>query len=339
MTMGVVYQLTFFLALGLLAIVVAVFVFAVSLLGRALEAAAKSEREKLAERRKNNERAMAAIRRKIREAERKGQVSKGLIRQLQRELKKLGKGDKKDEKELGKIRRAPKLLTVKGLVVPVGVSLLVALIFNGVAWYFWYLSTLDVFWDIYLPFGFFIRIEPVFIWIVSLAAILYSIFWIYLSLKVVESVAITSEEAALRKTVEAFKIAQKELEKEKKPELTLEFGGDQPPFHIKSGSQKTIVTELGLVRGDVAKRPEVYFLAPPGFNFPKRKTWVQAEEKETVGGYLTTQFELEDFKRGVTQRKKIIIKAPSSSGKFTFYYRITAEGFDSSYEEFEVVVE
>jgi len=46
--MGVIYQLTFFLALGLLAILITIFVFAISSLGRAIEVATK-EQEKATE--------------------------------------------------------------------------------------------------------------------------------------------------------------------------------------------------------------------------------------------------------------------------------------------------
>ena len=57
--MSAIYQLTFFLALGLLAIVVTIFVFAISLLGRAMETAARSEKDKVAERKANNVEEMA----------------------------------------------------------------------------------------------------------------------------------------------------------------------------------------------------------------------------------------------------------------------------------------
>lgn len=43
--MGVVYQLTFFLALGLLAIVITIFVFAVAQLGRATEVSSKQQQD------------------------------------------------------------------------------------------------------------------------------------------------------------------------------------------------------------------------------------------------------------------------------------------------------
>ncbi len=70
--MEVIYQLTFFFALALLAILITVFVFAVSLLGRALETAARNEREKIAERKENNAKEMAVVQKGIKKLRRAG---------------------------------------------------------------------------------------------------------------------------------------------------------------------------------------------------------------------------------------------------------------------------
>lgn len=161
----------------MLAIVITIFVFAVSLLGRAMEAAATSERGKLTERKENNTKEMAAIRKEIEEAEASGQIPKGLTRKLE----KLEKRDREFDKELSIIRKAPELLTVKGGVVPSASWLLGALILSAGAWY---LSTIQIFVWI-----------PVLIWVLGLAAIAYSVIRIYRCLKVIESVAVTSEEA------------------------------------------------------------------------------------------------------------------------------------------------
>jgi len=220
---------------------ITIFVFAVSLLGRALEAAARNEREKITERKENNAKEMAAIRKEIEEAEAKGEIPKGLTRKLE----KLERKDKDFSKELSRIRKAPELLTVKGGVFPPGVLLLVALILNGLAWY---LSNIQI-----------LRVPDI-IWILGLAAMVYSIFRICRSLKVIESVAITSEEAALKRTIESFKIAQKELEEEKKPKLELIFEVPQPPFHVEAESEMTIKFRVGLSRGDVARNAIVAFL-------------------------------------------------------------------------------
>ncbi|MBA7467212.1 hypothetical protein ES707_02424 [subsurface metagenome] len=319
--MGIVYQLTFFLALGLLTIVITIFVFAVSLLGRAMEAAARSENEKLAERKENNAKEMTAMKKEIEKAEASGQIPRGMIRRL----KKLEERDKKFDKELSKIRRAPELLTVKSGVLPVGSCLLAALILSGAAWY---LSNGQVFsWII-----------PVLIWILGLAAIGYSIYGIYRCLRVIESVAITSEEAALKRTVEAFKIAEKELEEEKKPELALAFEDKQPPFHVEAEAETSLTINIRLSSGDVARKPEVIFVAPPDFEFLNMPKGPRIDQRSKYTDYISAAYEFEDIRKGLSRWRRFEFKTPSQPGNYKCAYRIFCEGFDSGYEEFEVVV-
>jgi hypothetical protein len=320
--MGIVYQLTFFLALGLLAIVVTVFVFAVSLLGRALEAAAKSERVKLAERRKNNAKEMAAIRKEIREAERKGQIPKGLRRKLQ----KLEERDKKFEKELGKIRKAPGLLTVRGGVVPCASGLLGALILSGGAWY---LSDIQIS----------IEIIPVLIWVLGLAAIGYTMSHIYKCLKVIESVAITSEQAALARETEALRRTFRELEEEKKPKLALKFIDAQPPFNMEAQSEITIKFGLSCDKGNIAKSTAVFFEAPLGFEFPSRASWSRSARDKYHPNYVITSIELEAVRKGLLKIGTLELKAPSHPEHYTAFYRLICEGFDSGLKEFDIIVE
>lgn len=315
--MGVIYQLTFFLALALLAILITIFVFAVSLLGRAMEAAAKTEKEKLLERKENNVKAMEAIKKKIDEAE--GQIPKGLTKQLE----KLEKADGEFDRELAKIRKAPELLTVKGGVAPPASYLLGALILSAGAWG---LSDMQNF-------------VPVTFWILGLAAIVYSIFRIYRSLKVIESVAVTSEEAALKRTVEAFKIAQKALEEERKPELALKFEGKLPPFHMKAGSELTLDFHLDLVKGEEAIEPRVYFLAPPGFSFPGRKEYKQRADHPYIPNYITTVIKLTDVPSMLVSPGSVVLKAPFEANTFSLFYQIVCKGFSPARLKFEVVVE
>ncbi len=322
MTVGVVYQLTFFLALGLLAIVITIFVFAVSLLGRAMEAAAKSENEKLAERKENNAKEMTAMKKEIEKAEASGQIPRGMIRGL----KKLEKRDKKFEKELSKIRRAPELLTVKGGVLPVGSCLLAALILSGGAWY---LSNGQVFsWII-----------PVLIWILGLAAIGYSIYGIYRCLRVIESVAITSEEAALRRTMEAFKISQKELEEERKPELSLEFKGKKFPLHVKTDSEESLTLSLDLAKGDFAEDVVVHIGVPPGFDFPGLDTYTLPPDHD-YPNYIGTRWNQGKVMQGLAYQMKITIKSPSTAGSFNMIYYIFCRGsWTIKPTESEIIVE
>lgn len=324
--MEVIYQMTFFLALGLLAIVITVYVFAVSLLGRAMEAAVRSENEKLAERKKNNAKEMASIKKEIEEAEDSGQIPKGLIRKL----KKLEKIDKKFGKELAKIRRAPKLLTVKGGIIPPGISLLVAIILSGIAGYFWYLYTMDIF----------IWIDPAVFWIASLVAVLYSIFRIYCSLKVIESVAITSEEAALKKTVEAYKMAQKELEDERGPgpELAITLKDKNFPFHAKANSEVPLHLSLSVSKGGFAEEIDIHIGLPPGFNFPKRKTYTLDSDHD-YPNYLVTEWEIPKVLKGLSYSNVIDIKTPPTAGSYNIVFYKLCKGFAAEPVEKEIIVE
>ncbi len=315
--MSTIYQLTFFLALALLAILITIFVFAVSLLGRAMEAAAKTEKAQLLERKQSNEEAMAAIKKEIEEAE--GQIPKGLTQKLA----KLEKRDKDFGRELAKIRKSPEVLTVRGGVVPPSALLIGALILSGTAWG---LSNIQ-------------NLVSIALWLMGSAAIGYSTYRIYKSLKVIESVAITSEEAALKRTIEAFKIAQKELEEEKRPELELLFLGKQPPFRVKADSEMSLLLALSLGKGEFAEDVAVHICAPPGFDFPNQATYTLTPD-HVYANYIARVWHLQKVFRALDYRVTITIKSPPIAGTFKMVYYIFCRG-SWTYEgtELEIIVE
>lgn len=319
--MDVIYQLTFFLALTLLAIVVTVFVFAPSLLGRALKVAASGERDKLTERRNNIAKEMQDLKIEIAKGEANGQIPTG----LRRSLNKLEKIDKKFEKELSKIRKTPKSLTVKGGIVPSSALLLAALILSGVAWY---LSNIQVFtW-----------VVPILVWILAVLAIGSSIYRMYQSLRVIEGVALTSEETALVRDTEVFKRALEEVEEHKRPELQLAFPGNQPPFHMRANTEMSLALRLSLIKGDLAEHVSVHLLAPPGFGFPHSETYLLPPD-HYYANYIGTQWQIETAVRGPTHEKTLSIKAPSKVGSFRIVYYLCCKGYESGLTEVELEVD
>lgn len=108
--MDIIYEASFFLALGLLAIEITIFVFAVSLLGRAMEAAVAREKDKLSDNQRSNTEELTTIRKEIEEGEVSGHIPSGLTRKLRR----LEKRERNFRKELQQIRLAPTLLTGHG---------------------------------------------------------------------------------------------------------------------------------------------------------------------------------------------------------------------------------
>lgn len=318
--MGVVYQLTFFFGLALLAIFITVFVFAVSLLGRAMETAAKVERNKVEERKQNNIKEMSDIRKEIQKAEKKGEIPKG----LRRKLEKLEARNKEFDSELSKIRKAPQLLTVKGGVIHPCFFIILGLILISTASY---LSTIKGF-NTFIPLS---------IWVLGLSSLGYSIHRLYKSLKVIENVAITSEEAWITKTVEAFKIAQKELEEERRPELEFYFRGTVPPLHLNTESESSFTFGVGLLKGDIANNPTVYFLAPEGFEFVEAVKGPLSAGK--YKGMVSVQYELKNIRKPHHRLFTVRLKAPSNPDTYTLLYELVCDGFDSKYKELEVVVE
>ncbi len=318
--MGVIYQLTFFLALALLAIVATLFVLAVSLLGRAIKMASE-EQEKAAKQQKDDtEKEIARIQKQITKARKTGQLD---IEDLEKSLKQMRKQDKKYERALKRIKEKPRFLKARwGVLIP-GAFFIASIIFSGLA--------LNLVGSAF--------IASLWLWGVALVTIGVGTYLICQSLIVIEGVAITSEETAIARQAEQLKTALREVEEEKKPKLELIFEDRQPPFHIEAGAQMTIKFSLSLIQGDIARKPIVMFLAPPGFDFPGSLTWSQSKDRALVGGHITTQLELEECRRGISPMRSIIVKAPSDQGSFSLRYRLTCESFDSGYEEFEVIVE
>ena len=324
MTVGIVYQLTFFVALGLLATVVTIFVFAVSLLGRAIEVAAKEQEKTTKDQKDAIEIEIAKILKQISSLRKKKSIGKEL-QELEKRLKKLRKQDEEFARKLGRIVKAPELLTVKGGVVPTTSYILGALILSGVAYYLFTIENL--LWLIH-----------VLIWILGFAAIGYSIFRIYQSLKVIESIAITSEEAALKRTIESFKIAQKELEEEKKPELRLTFKGKKFPLHVKVDSEVSLPLDLRIHKGDFAENVKVYISASPGLDFSGEDTSTMPSDSD-YPNYIYMTWNVGEVIKGLVAHKTITIKSPPTAGSFNIIYWIFCKGFRTKPTELEIVVE
>lgn len=318
MTMGVVYQLTFFLALGLLAIVVTVFVFAVSLVGRATESASKEQEDILLKQKEAKGQQIEKIQKQLEEARKKGQLDESkLLAELQNTKGEIAGYDA----QLKHLQERITLIRRRGAVVCPGIFFLTALVLTIAA------SGLA---DSH-------NFAAISLWIISIGALVFGGFRVFRTLGAIEEVTITSKEAA-EKLPEAVKVALKELEEERKPALELTFKDAQPPFHIKAKSTMLIKFNIGLSKGDIARKPAVYFLAPPGFEFPDSPEGLPPQGKE-YADYVCTAIECVDIPKGVYLLRGVKIKAPSEPKKYSLWHSLVCEGFDGNYEKFEVVVE
>lgn len=316
--MGSIYQLIFFLAIALLAIVITVFVLAVSLLGRAVKLSAQEQTEAEEKRKKDTENEIKKIQDKLKKAKAAGRVD---VKDLTRSLQDLESRDTRHKWKLRWIKIKPKLLTASwGALIP-GALFLISAIFSGLAF-----NQLGETATVSL-----------YMWI-SLIALGIGICFVCLTLKVIQGVAITSEETAFVRQKDMYKAALIEFEEEKTPHLELAFVDEEPPFQIEAGKEKTIQFVVGLTRGEIARKPKVTFLAPSGFYFPRKETWLQPKNKQHIGGYITCRFDFSDISGSAQSMGKLKIKAPSQADTYNLKYIISCEKFESDHKEFAVEV-
>lgn len=315
--MGGIYQLTFFLALALLAVVVTIFVYAVSQVGRATNLASKEQEVILWQQKEAKKRRIEELQKRLEEAKETGHLDK--FRLIDEILKTEWEIASYNDK-LKHLEERVTLLTRRGAVIwPSGffaATLALNIIASGIA------ASQN-------PAAFTL-------WLVSLGTLGYGIFRVFKTLGAIQEVTISSEEA-LEKLPEAVKKALKELEEEKKPILKLGFLEAQPPFHAEIESEMAIKFNIGLSRGDIARKISIAFYAPPGFEFLDSPKGPLPSIQYT--DYVSTAFEYEEILQGFEKRGKAKFKTPTQPDHYTLLYRLRCEGFDSGYTELEVIID
>lgn len=314
--MVTVYQLIFFFSIGLIAIVVTLFVLAVSLLGRAIALSTQEQIRTEEKRREDTENETRKIQEKLEQVKHSGQLN---VEDLYRDLKDLASKIKKHNRKLRWIRLKPKFLTASwGVLVP-GAFFLISAIISILALY---------------RGGSNPATAP-YMWI-SITTLGIGICFICLTLKVVEGVAKTSEETAFQRETEVLKTSLREFEEERKPILEISFEDEQPPFHVKPESDMSLMFRITLQQGFVGRNVVAYFFAPPEFVFVDSPRGPQLTGK--LAKYVSTQFELGEMRRPVMLRRVLKLKVPSEPDKYPLLCRLVCEGFYSDVQKFEIVV-
>lgn len=316
--MTTLYEMTIFLSIALIAIVATVFVIAASLLGRAIEEASREQTE-IAERESREfDETIAGLQQKLKAAK-----TPKAIGDLQKELDEYERKKRKLEKDSERISQRYGLLTVKGAVLYPGTFFLISLVLAGAASY---LATVPL------------VSAANSLWGLALLALAWGCYRILQCLKVIQSVAITSEEAQLKRTTQAFEIALERHEEARRPKLELEFKKRKPPFSFKSGVEETIEFGITLEQGDAAKGAEVWFFAVEGFEFPKVRTWYQ-DSNFVIPNALTTSFSLGDLKSGISYNRSLTIKTPLKIDEYSLGYELKCEGCRRGLKRFKIKVE
>ena len=315
----IAYQITALLAVTLLAIVVTIFVLASSLLGLAVESASKEEEDKRAE----QERLIAEQVERARMEFDKAAKGTRKFEQTEKELKNLEKQRGRFEKETKRIRRGYEVFTPKGGVLYPGIPLLVSLVLSAFAWG--------------LGMGTYQSVSP-YLWGFGVAVLGFSLYRIYFGLKRIERVAVTSEQAALTKMTKALGTALEKHDEAMKPRLEFKFCEKEPPFHTGKESTLDIEYRVELMQGDIVRKAEIWFFAPPSFSFPDQATFYQ-RANFGIPSACTCKQVFTDMLRGYANRIILKLKAPVETGTFTLGYTMHYEGSIGELQKFKVVVE
>jgi hypothetical protein len=314
--MATIIEMTMFLAIALLAVVVTVFVLAASLLGRAIEEARDQQKKAKME----EEEELTKIIRDMQEKLEQTKASDDMKR-----LKKDISGFEKKRRSLQKNSRLAmtryELLTARGSVLYPGLLFIGAMALDGVARY--YVDVPHHHWTL----------SPHVLWAVSLILLFSGCWFVYSSLRVIESLAISTEEVQSKRLMQALQTALDQHEKAKLPELRLKFREKEPPYKFQSGSEEIIKVGVELVRGDVARKAELWFGGPKAFDFPGRMTIPKGNEHHEVRMEYKA-----DLKKPLVWVQDIRLKSPPAKGTFKFEYMVLCEGFASSWREFVVEV-
>lgn len=308
-------ELVIFLSLALLAGVVAIFVFAASLLRNAIPQALEKQRKIAAEHNEEFENNIADMHIALDAAR-----GTGGFRDLEKKLHDYDKSRKYFEKASKRIAGRYQLLKMRGGVVYPAVVLLLALaLARSVE-----LVTAQAWQGI--------------LFALSLLAVSWVCYRIYEILSVVQSVAMTPEDVG-DKTREAFETALERHEEKRRPSLELEFIDPKPPIKMKPDSEQKIWFDVVLKKGDIARAAQVNFVAPISFEFPGHTPSRRPTNAPLFPDTWETSINMGDIKRGLAYKRSVSIKTPPNEGIYRLAHMLLCDGYASRIIEFDIEVE
>ena len=314
-----VYQNTFWLIVALLAVLLPLFVLAVSLLGRAIGIAREQKRKIEVEQEQK-------ARNETKEAT--SELEKGETDAARKRLNLAKREEEEATKRLKRVDKRYDLLTLRCCVIVPGAFLVVAAVLSAVAGSLGSgLTGLgSLFW---------IALSS---WTLSLVFIGVAVSRLIRALSVVQEVSLSTDELALQHTKEALKTALLEVEEAKRPELEFTWKCAEIPVRVKRSEIFEIEHSCRLSRGDVARSIRISIHAPPGFGFKNQRTVVQDADHPAVPSYITADTFQQVLTRGIATTTKTKIVAPAEDGEHTLFAVVYCEGFQGETVPLEVVV-
>ncbi len=318
--MDTIFEAIFFLDVGLLGITITLFVLAVSLLGRAIKLSLQEQEE-------TEEKAKKEVDDEIKKI--KSQLNKTASSShpdlvgLNTNLALLVRKQKEHQYKLNNIKNKPSHLKVSGGVILPGIFFIISLVFCIFARYNFSINS-----DTNMLGYYFGAIVPVVI----------GLTFVYSTLKVVEEVAITSEDTAFIREAEVLKTALFEFEEAKRPILELRFKNEKPPIHFGIEQTKTITVGLVLLYGESARNPVIGIGIPNDFSFSEKQGSSQPVSSSR-SNYVFSSISCDTCLQGIVHEKNVIITAPKEKGKYKSYWTIFGENIYPEEAEIIFIVE
>jgi hypothetical protein len=332
--MTTVYSQTATLALALIVMPVTIFVFGVSMLGRALKRAEEKEKLLLDHKKDAATKSLAAYKSALQEATagssttgdlgKKVAVIQEQLDSTERNLKSLGV-------QAVAARESARCLTVTNCVVYPVLSFLICFALA--------LAAASLHGSSTLPEGWVATLVPPGLWLFGLAsAFLGFVRFVMPSLRKIQEVAVQSDEVFQKSTVEAMMTALEGHEEARRPKLVMV--PDYPSFKVTptARSDFTLSFSLFLEKGFVGEHCTVLFFTHDGsFQFRGRKTFVQGAGRPWPDA-LTMQVSFDRIQRGVIQPLELPLTAPDQPGKHVLGYYVLCDGFKGELETITITV-
>lgn len=316
--MGIVYELTFFLGLGLLATVIAIYVLSVTQIGKSAELSSENQQNRITERKNLATKQIERLQKQLDEAREIGHLDEDrLIDELaesQAEIEIYETGIKR-------LRERTLLLERTGAVVWPGSSFMATIVFSVAA-----TATIGI-----------NTIIPLALWIISIFTFIFGIYRVFRTLGAIQEVTIASRDA-IDRLPEAVKSALLDIERSRKPELELTFIGKQPPLHFAPGQEISINFNVALSKGEVARNISIFLACPPGFTFSELALCPPPDD-ESYSNYNCIRIGIDNLTVGVINHSKVKVQTPATPGNYTCVYMISCEGFAQYLTPFDILLE
>jgi hypothetical protein len=313
--MSLPFSTTSTIAITLLAIIIPLFILAVSLLGNAIERAKEEKTKAEEQERKDTEVRINDIENKIKEAKETGKTD-----ELGTELGKLKRTKKETEAKIKRIQKKYSLLEFKKCVLYPGGFFILAIILNEVAQIYFKFSTV--------------------FWVGSILGIVSGSYRLCKCLMLAQEVAVTSEEFQTRRLIEAFRKALNLHEEAKLIELGLQFRYVTFPYTCKKNTEIEFHFRVALLRGTMGRNIRVWFFVPDGFGLispPEATSWRQPEDF-VIPNIRTVIINIGDLTQGVHAARTIRLRSPNISGEYLLIYNLVAEAYFKDRQQVNIIV-